>query len=102
MLVKIYQTSRPHVSENSFLHITPVKASDAIQNWLTIENKKITTIYKGITVFEKGYLLNSILVKDENGDVLADSHNFLYRWKSNFPQTIDMRFSKVLAALQYV
>jgi hypothetical protein len=27
-------------------------------------------------------------VKDENGDLLADSHNILNRWKNNFTQLL--------------
>jgi hypothetical protein len=31
----------------------------------------------------------SILVKDENGDLLAGSHNILNRWKNNFSQLLN-------------
>jgi hypothetical protein len=35
-------------------------------------------------------------VKDENGDVLADSHNILNRWKNYFSQLLNVReFSDV-------
>jgi hypothetical protein len=30
------------------------------------------------------------LVKDGNGDVLADSHNILYRWKNYFSQLLNV------------
>jgi hypothetical protein len=29
-------------------------------------------------------------VKDENGDLLADSHNFLNRWKNYFSQLLNV------------
>jgi hypothetical protein len=29
-------------------------------------------------------------VKDENGDLLADSHNILNRWKNNFSQLLNV------------
>jgi hypothetical protein len=29
-------------------------------------------------------------VKDENGDLLADSHNILSRWKKYFPQLLNV------------
>jgi hypothetical protein len=32
-------------------------------------------MYSGINEFKKGYQPRGNLVKDENGDVLADSHN---------------------------
>jgi hypothetical protein len=30
-------------------------------------------------------------VKDENGDLLADSHNILNRWKNYFSQLLNVR-----------
>jgi hypothetical protein len=32
----------------------------------------------------------SSLVKDENGDLLADSHNILNRWKNYFSQLLNV------------
>jgi hypothetical protein len=29
-------------------------------------------------------------VKDENGDLLADSHNILNRWENNFSQLLNL------------
>jgi hypothetical protein len=37
-----------------------------------------------------GYEPASNLVKDENGDLLADSHNILNRWKNYFSQLLDV------------
>jgi hypothetical protein len=39
---------------------------------------------KNINEFNRGYHPRSNLVKDENGDLLADSHNILNRWKYYF------------------
>jgi hypothetical protein len=39
---------------------------------------------KGINEFKKGYQPRSNLLKDENSDLLADSHNILNRWKNYF------------------
>jgi hypothetical protein len=37
-----------------------------------------------------------LLVKDENGDLLADSHNILNRWKNYFSQLLNLhRFGDV-------
>jgi hypothetical protein len=41
------------------------------------KNKNIRDLYRGINEFERGYQPRSNLVKDENGDLLADSHNIL-------------------------
>jgi hypothetical protein len=43
-------------------------------------------LYRGIHEFKRGYL-----VKDENGDLLADSHNILNRWKNYFSQLLNVQ-----------
>jgi hypothetical protein len=42
-------------------------------------NKKIRDLYRGINGFKRGYQPRNNLVKDENGDLLADSHDILNR-----------------------
>jgi hypothetical protein len=50
---------------------------------LTTNSKiKNRDLYRGINDFERGYQPRSNLVKAENGDLLADPHNFLNRWKN--------------------
>jgi hypothetical protein len=44
--------------------------------------------YKGINEFKKGYQPRTYLVKDENGDLLADPHNILNMWKNYFSQLL--------------
>jgi hypothetical protein len=46
------------------------------------KNKNIRDLYRGINVFERGYQPISNLLKDENGDVRADSHSNLNRGKN--------------------
>jgi hypothetical protein len=48
------------------------------------KNKNIRDLYRGINGFKRGYQPRNNLVKDENGDLLADSHNILNRWKNYF------------------
>jgi hypothetical protein len=43
------------------------------------KNKNIRHLYGGINEFKRGYQPRNNLVKDENGDLLADSHNILNR-----------------------
>jgi hypothetical protein len=38
----------------------------------------------------RGYQPRSTLVKDGNGDLLADSHNILNRWKNYFSQLLNV------------
>jgi hypothetical protein len=49
-------------------------------------NMNIRDLYRGINKFKRGYRPRNNLVKDENGDQLADSHNILIRWKNYFSQ----------------
>jgi hypothetical protein len=45
-------------------------------------NKNIRDVYRGRNECKMGYHHRTNLVKDENGDVPADSHNVLNRWKN--------------------
>jgi hypothetical protein len=45
---------------------------------------------KGINGFKRGYQPRNNLVKDENGDLLTDSHNILNRWKNYFSQLLNV------------
>jgi hypothetical protein len=55
------------------------------------KNKNIRDLYRGINEFKKGYLPRNNLVKDVNGDLLADSHNILNRWKNYFSRLLNVR-----------
>jgi hypothetical protein len=43
------------------------------------KNKNIRDLCRGINEFKKGYQPRSNFMKDEKGDLLADSHNILNR-----------------------
>jgi hypothetical protein len=43
----------------------------------TSKNKNIRNMHRGIHGFKRGYQPTCKLVKDENGDLLEDSHNVL-------------------------
>jgi hypothetical protein len=47
-------------------------------------------VYRGIAEFEKGYQPRDKLGKDENGDLLAGSHNILIRWKNYCSQLLSV------------
>jgi hypothetical protein len=53
------------------------------------KNKNNRDPYRGTNKIKKGYQPRSNLVKDENGDLLADSHNILNRWKNHFAQLLN-------------
>jgi hypothetical protein len=54
------------------------------------KNKNIGDLCRGLKECKRGYQLRDNLVKDENGDLLADSHNILNRWKNYFSQLLDV------------
>jgi hypothetical protein len=50
------------------------------------KNKNIRDLYRRINEFKKGNQPKTNMVKEENGDLLADSHSILNRWKNYFCQ----------------
>ena len=50
-------------------------------------NSKINNIrdfYRRINDFKKGYQPRTFIVKDEKGDLVADSHSIMTRWRKYF------------------
>jgi hypothetical protein len=58
------------------------------------KNKNIRDLCRGISEFKKGYQPRTNLVKDENGDLLADSHNVFSRWKTYFSQLLNVMLGR--------
>jgi hypothetical protein len=54
------------------------------------KNKHIRDLHRGIKEFKRGYQPRNNLVQDEKGDLLADSHNILNRWKNYFSQLLNV------------
>jgi hypothetical protein len=54
------------------------------------KNKNIRDLYRGINEFKKGYQPRTNLLKDEKGDLLADPHKILNRWKNYFCQLLNI------------
>jgi hypothetical protein len=54
------------------------------------KNKNIRDRHRGINTFKRGYQTRNNLVKNGNGDLLADSHNILIRWKNYFYQLLNV------------
>jgi hypothetical protein len=44
----------------------------------------------GINDFKRGYQPSSNLMKDQNGDLLAGSHNILNKWNNYFSQLLNV------------
>jgi hypothetical protein len=47
-------------------------------------------LYRGINEFKKGYRSRINIIKDENGNLLADPQNVLNGWKNVFNQVLDV------------
>jgi hypothetical protein len=54
------------------------------------KNKNIGDLCRGINELKRGYQPRSNLVKDGNGDLLADFHNILNRWENYFSQVLNV------------
>ena len=60
-------------------------------------NSKINNIrylYRGINDFKKGYQPKTIIVKDEKGDLVPDSHSIMTRWRNYFSQLFNVHGAK--------
>jgi hypothetical protein len=55
------------------------------------KNKNIRDMYRGINSFKRGYRPTNNLMKNENGDLLANSHNIFNRWKNYCSQLLNVR-----------
>ena len=51
-------------------------------------------MYRGINDFKKGYQPRTIIPKDEKGDLDADSHSIITRWKNYFSQLLNVHGAK--------
>ena len=64
---------------------------------IRLTNSKINNIRdlcRGINDFKKGYQPRTIIVKDEKGDLVADSHSIMTRWRNYFSQLLNVHGAK--------
>jgi len=52
--------------------------------------QNIRDLYRGINDFKKGYQPRCNIVKDEKGDLVADSHCIVARWRKYFSQLFNV------------
>jgi hypothetical protein len=52
--------------------------------------KNVRDLYRGINDFKKGYQPRTNTVKDEQGDLVLDSHSILARWRNKFSQVLNV------------
>jgi hypothetical protein len=54
------------------------------------KNKNIRDLYRGVNEFKKGYQPRVNIIKDENGNLIADPLSVLNRWKNFFNQVLNV------------
>ena len=47
-------------------------------------------MYRGINDFKKGYQPRCYIVKDEKGDLVADTHSIMARWRNYLSQLLNV------------
>jgi len=52
--------------------------------------QNIRDLYRGISDFKNGYQPRCNIVKDEKGDLVADSHSVVARWRKYFSQLFNV------------
>jgi hypothetical protein len=55
------------------------------------KNKNIRDLYRGVNEFRKDYQPRTNLVKDERGDLVADSHKISNMWQNYFCQLLNVQ-----------
>jgi len=53
--------------------------------------QNIRDLYRGINYFKNGYEPRCNIVKDEKGDLVADSHSIVARWRNYFSQVFNVQ-----------
>ena len=61
---------------------------EELETYSKINN--VRDLYRGINDFKKGYQPRTTIVKDEKGDLVADSHNIMARWRNYFFQLLNV------------
>jgi hypothetical protein len=59
-------------------------------SWKLIMQQNISDLYRGINEFKEGYQPRINIIKDENGNLLADPQIILNRWKNFFNQVLNV------------
>jgi len=56
-------------------------------------NSKVNTVrdlYRGINDFKKGYQPRTFIVKDDKGELVADTYSIMVRWRNYFSQLLNV------------
>jgi hypothetical protein len=50
----------------------------------------VKNLYRDVSDFQKGYQRRTNIVKNQKGDLVADSHSILVRWRNPFSQLLNI------------
>ena len=53
--------------------------------------KNIRDLYRGVNDFKNGYQPRTNIVKDDKGDLVADCHSIVARWRKCFSQILNVQ-----------
>ena len=53
-------------------------------------------MYRGINDFKKGYQPRTFILKNVKGDLVADSHSIMTRWRNYFSQLLNLHGVRML------
>jgi hypothetical protein len=71
--------------------VSEVHAASLFISVNTSNLKNVTDLHRGVNYFKKVYQPITNLIKGENGNLLADSHNIFNRWRNYFCQLLIVR-----------
>jgi len=63
--------------------------------------QNIRDLYKGINYFKKGYQPRCNMLKDVKGELVADSHSIVGRWRKYFPSNSTCIWLRTLSMQKY-
>jgi hypothetical protein len=64
--------------------------TQAICSFTSSKTKNIGDFYRGTNEFKRGYQPRINVVKDKKGDLVADCHSILARWRNHFSQLLNI------------
>ena len=65
---------------------------EGLENNSKINN--VRDLYRGINDFKKGYQPRTTIVKGEKGDLVADAHSNMARWRKYFSKLLNLHVVK--------
>ena len=88
-----------HILEHCFYSLCLKVKIEELETNSKINN--VRDFYRGNNDFKKGYQPRTTIVKDEKGDLVADSHSIMARWRNYFSQLLNVHEVRKLGRQKY-